>query len=109
MYGMSMSMGVASRLYSMLLREQLDDVNYDLYTVDLGFLGGNTAHALLIGLLYNMLVLKPLIVQANLFDVYTFDVLVRQAQAELQAPQRCGWAMLISAFGRASSGAYDQL
>jgi len=95
-----MTLGVAQRLYGMMLDVGLDEVNYELHTVDLGFMGGTTARIFLAEIVHNAFVIKPLVIQQGILEANEFDELVEQAHVELQAPDLCGWAILLSAYGR---------
>lgn len=94
---------VAPRLYNMLLQTSLDEVGYDLHTIDLGFLSGNTGYIFLAEILRHAFLMKPLVVQQGLLDAAEFDELIAQARKELQAPDLCGWAILLSVYGRRDS------
>ncbi len=95
-----MTLGVVQRLYGMMLDASLDEVGYELHTVDLGFTGGTTAQLFLSDMVRNAFVTKPLVVQQGILDANEFDKLVEQARVELQSPDICGWAILISVHGR---------
>jgi len=95
-----LSFGMAQRLYALLLREPLDEVNYDLHTLDLGFQGGSVAHLLLEDLLCQASIVKPLVVQQGMLTASEFDTLLIDAHEELEDPMLCGWALLVSAYGR---------
>ena len=93
------TLGVAQRLYAMLLQAGLYEVGYDVFTVDVGAMGGNAAHVFLSEIVSRAFVVKPLVIQQGLVESAEFDALVKQAQVELQSPDLCGWAILISAYG----------
>lgn len=101
-YSMSVgvSTGIAPRLYGMLLQAPLEEVDYDLHTIDLGFMGGNTARSFLTEIVRQADLVKPFVVQQNILSRVDFDELIAQAGIELQAPDLCGWAILISAYGK---------
>jgi hypothetical protein len=94
-----LTQGVAARLYPMLIQTQLNGVTYDLHMIDLGFKGGNAAQHLLMEALDQIVLLKPIIIQQGRLCDQSFDQLVMQARRELQAPDLCGWAMSIVAYG----------
>ena len=98
------TLGVAQRLYSMLLHAGLYDVGYDVFTVDVGAMSGNVAYHFLSEIVSRAFVVKPLVVQQGIVENAAFDALVKQAQVELQAPDLCGWAILLSAYGRYGGG-----
>ncbi len=93
------TLGVAQRLYPMLLKAGLYDVNYDAFTIDVGALSGDAAHRFLAEIVRRAFAVKPLVVQQGILKSAEFDALVAQAQMELQMPDLCGWAILISAYG----------
>ena len=93
------TLGVAQRLYGMLLQAGLYDVGYDVFTVDIGAMSGNVAYHFLSEIVSRAFIVKPLVVQQGIVENAVFDALVEQAQVELQAPDLCGWAVLISAYG----------
>jgi SAM-dependent methyltransferase len=97
-----MTEGVAHRLYGMLLQARLDEVNYDLHIIDLGFMGGEADHTFLGQLVRHAYLIKPLVVQLGLLAATEFDEIVVQANCELQAPDLCGWGMIVSLYGRKS-------
>ena len=99
--------GVAQRLYGMLLHAGLYEVGYDVFTVDLGAMGGNAAPLFLSEIVRRAFVVKPLVVQQGIVESAAFDALVEQAQVELQAPDLCGWAILLSAYGRYGGGSEE--
>ncbi|GAC1656067.1 MAG: hypothetical protein NVS4B12_28600 [Ktedonobacteraceae bacterium] len=94
------TLGVAQRLYAMLHEVGLYEIGYDVFTVDLGALGGSTAHAFLSEMVRLAFVAKPLVVQQGVLESEEFDHLVEQARVEIQSRDLCGWAMLLSAYGR---------
>jgi ubiquinone/menaquinone biosynthesis C-methylase UbiE len=94
------TMGVAQRLYGMLLYAGFQEVTYDLHTIDLGFMGGDTARMLLNHFMHNAFIVKPLIVQQGILEADDFDELVQQAKRDMQDPDLCGWGVLITAYGR---------
>ncbi len=98
------TLGVAQRLYAMLLDAGLYEVGYDVFTIDLGTMGGNTAHVFLSEIVRHAFILKPLVIQQGILESDEFDTLVEQARVELQSPDLCGWAILISAYGRYAGG-----
>lgn len=98
------TLGVAQRLYGMLLDAGLHEVGYDVFTIDLGVLGGSTAHLFLSEIVQQAFIVKPLVVQQGILKSEEFDALVEQAHIELQSPDLCGWAILLSAYGRYGGG-----
>lgn len=94
------SLGVAQRLYAMLQQASLDEVAYDLHTIDLGYMSGNMARIFLHEIIRSAHLVKPLVVQQGVLESAEFDALIKQAALELQAPDLCGWAILVSAYGR---------
>lgn len=92
--------GVIQRLYGMLLQASFEEVSYDLHTIDLGFMGGKAGRFFLSEMMRQAFLIKPLVVQQNILDSSAFDALMLQADQELQCPDLCGWAMLITAYGR---------
>jgi len=96
--------GVAQQLYAMLQAVGLYEVGYELFTVDLGVQGGSTAHSFLAEIVRHAFVIKPLVVQQGVLASDEFDGLVEQAHADLQSPDLCGWALLLSAYGRYGGG-----
>ncbi len=96
------TLGVAQRLYSMLQQASLEEVAYDLHTVDLGYMAANSRHVFLQEILRNAYHAKPLIIQHGILDAITFDQLLTQAEHDLHAPDLCGWAILVSAYGKRS-------
>lgn len=92
--------GVAQRLYSMLQRASLEEVSYDLYTIDLGYMAGNSAHVFLQEFLRNAYHAKPLLIQHDVLTAQEFDQLIAQANRELNTPDVCGWAILVSVYGK---------
>ena len=98
------TLGVVQRLYAMLLDAGLYEVGYDVFTLDLGTMGGNIAHVFLSEIVRYAFTIKPLVIQQGILEIDEFDMLVEQARVELQAPDLCGWAILISAYGRYGGG-----
>ncbi len=98
------TLGVAQRLYGMLLQAGLYDVGYDVFTVDVGTMSGKVAYHFLSEIVSRAFIVKPLVVQQGIVENVAFDALVEQAQIELQAPDLCGWAILLSAYGRYGGG-----
>lgn len=98
------TLGVAQRLYAMLLQAGLYDVGYDVFTVDVGAMSGNIAYHFLSEIVSRAFIVKPLVVQQGIVENAAFDALVAQAQVELQAPDLCGWAILLSAYGCYAGG-----
>ncbi|GAC1590693.1 MAG: hypothetical protein NVS4B1_35640 [Ktedonobacteraceae bacterium] len=96
------TLGIAQHLYAMLLATGLYEVGYDVFTIDLGTMGGHMAHILLSEVVRHAFIVKPLIVQQGVLEDEEFDTLVEQAHGELQSPDLCGWALLLSAYGRYS-------
>ena len=96
--------GLTQHLYGMLLDASLEDVRYDLHTIDLGFKGASEARLLLSQFVQSALIIKPLIVQQGIYSTAEFDRLVVEAEQELYDPDLCGWAMLVSAYGRKPKG-----
>ena len=94
------SLGVAQRLYAMMLDAGLYEVGYDVFALDLGTMGGSAAHVFLSEIVHHAFTVKPLVVQQGILESDEFDILVEQARVELQSPDLCGWAVLISAYGR---------
>ena len=101
------TLGVAQRLYAMLLQAGLYDVGYDVFTVDVGAMSGNVAYHFLSEIVTRAFIVKPLVVQQGIVENAEFDALVEQAQVELQAPDLCGWAVLLSAYGRYDGGSEE--
>ncbi len=101
------TLGVAQRLYAMLLQVGLYDVDYDVFTVDVGAMSGNVAYHFLSEIVSRAFIVKPLVVQQGIVENAEFDALVEQAQVELQAPDLCGWAILLSAYGRYGGGSEE--
>ncbi len=101
------TLGVAQRLYAMLLQAGLYDVGYDVFTVDVGAMSGNVAYHFLAEIVSRAFIVKPLVVQQGIVENAEFDALVEQAQVELQAPDLCGWAILLSAYGRYDGGSEE--
>jgi ubiquinone/menaquinone biosynthesis C-methylase UbiE len=101
-YGMDVggSTEIAPHLYGMLLQAQLEEVAYDLHAIDLGFMGGNSARMFLAEIVRQAVLVTPFVVQQELLSRVEFDELIDAARTELQAPDLCGWAMLISAYGK---------
>ncbi len=98
------TLGVAQRLYTMLLNAGLYEVGYDVFTIDLGTMGGNVAHIFLSEIVRDAFIVKPLVVQLGILESDEFDSLVEQARVDLQSPDLCGWAILLSAYGRYGGG-----
>ncbi len=98
------TLGVIQKLYALLQNVGLYEVNYDLFTIDLGVLGGSTAHLFLTEIVRHAFIVKPLIVQQGVLASAEFDQLVKEADVELQSPTLCGWALLVSAYGRYGGG-----
>ncbi len=98
------TLGVAQRLYAMLLQAGLYDVDYEVFTVDVGAMSGNIAYHFLSEIVSRAFIVKPLVVQQGIVENEVFDALVEQAKVELQAPDLCGWAMLLSAYGCCDGG-----
>ena len=98
------TLGVAQRLYAMLLHAGLYEVGYDVFTVDVGAQGSNAAPLFLSEIVRRAFVAKPLVVQQGIVESATFDALVEQAEVELRSPDLCGWAILLSAYGRYGGG-----
>ncbi len=104
-YGNSMHIrgemtGMAPRLYGMLLQAQMDNVAYDLHTVDLGFMGGHTARLFLTEIIRYAWRMRPMVVEQQMMSSEGFDELIKQASSELLAPDLCGWGVLITAYGK---------
>lgn len=95
-----LTVGVATRLYSMLLQASFDEVAYELYCLDFGFMAGPAMHLLLTQTIRQAAIIKPLLIQQGLLSNDEFDDLVTQANKELQAPDLCGWGILVSAYGK---------
>lgn len=110
-----LSFGVASRLYGMLLATGLGEVAYDVHIADLGRQpqSGLTRKAgmlerseetitalFLQQCLTEVRLAAPLIVQQGLISPPELTALLEQAERELQAPDLCGWGIIISAYGR---------
>ena len=98
------TLGVVQRLYAMLLDVGLYEVGYDVFTVDVGAMAGHAAPLFLSEIVRRAFVVKPLVVQQGIVESAAFDALVEQAQIELQSPDLCGWAILLSAYGRYDGG-----
>ncbi|MBX5449559.1 class I SAM-dependent methyltransferase [Thermogemmatispora sp.] len=109
-----LSFGVASRLYGMLLATGLRQVAYDVYIADLGrqpqpSLVRSTEATepvetittlFLKQCLTEVRLATPLIIQQGLISPPELAALLEQAERELQAPDLCGWGVIISAYGR---------
>jgi ubiquinone/menaquinone biosynthesis C-methylase UbiE len=109
-----LSFGVASRLYGMLLAAGLQEVAYDVHIADLGRQPGTmqdgeaegadpagTISALFLQQsLTEVRLAAPLIIQQGLISPPELATLLEQAERELQAPDLCGWGVIISAYGR---------
>jgi SAM-dependent methyltransferase len=96
----SNSNGVAARLYGFLVDAGLIDVSYTIHAVDFGVNSHPTTRQFLDQLILGMQGFKPFLVDLNLCDNQTFEVLFAQAQEELYRPDSCGYSYLISAIGR---------
>ena len=93
------TLGVLQRLYAMLLQAGLYDVGYDVFTLDVGAMSGDVARRFLSQFARQAFVMKPLVVQQGIIESAAFDALIEQAQKELQSPDLCGWAILLSVYG----------
>lgn len=98
------TLGVAQRLYALLLNTDLYDVGYDAFTIDLGIMGGATERLFLADSMRQACIMKPVVVQQGILESEEFDTLIEQACIELEAPNLCGWAMLLSVYGRSGGG-----
>ncbi len=94
------TLGVLQRLYAMLLQAGLYDVGYDVFTIDVGSTSGDVARRFLTQFARQAFVMKPLVVQQGIVESAAFDALLEQAQRELHSPDSCGWAILLSVYGR---------
>jgi ubiquinone/menaquinone biosynthesis C-methylase UbiE len=92
--------GPAAYIYGILLDGGFEDVSYDLSLLDGGFQGGTMADILLSKLVKQATALKEHAVQVGLLTAAEFDEMILQAEQEIQAPDRCAWAILVSAYGR---------
>ncbi|HLZ60318.1 MAG TPA: class I SAM-dependent methyltransferase [Ktedonosporobacter sp.] len=95
-----LTFGAAQHLYGMLLQTPLDEVTYNLSTIDLGFMSGTSGRVFLTEILRQASFMKPVIIQQGILNATSFDELLAQAGRELLAPDLCGWAIIISAYGR---------
>jgi ubiquinone/menaquinone biosynthesis C-methylase UbiE len=95
--------GVAQRVPQMLIQAGFEDVAYDLYIIDAGFMGGTAGRTYMAQVMNYTSYIKPFIVQSGVLSATAFDALVEQQKQELQDPDLCGWGMLISSYGRKSS------
>lgn len=94
------NVGIAARLYGMLLSTYLIDVSYTIHAVDLGYNNTIGARDYINTILATARSFRDAFVQSKLCDAETYDELVRQAREELTAPYACGYAYLISALAR---------
>jgi ubiquinone/menaquinone biosynthesis C-methylase UbiE len=101
----ALSFGIAARLYGMLLQAGLRDVTYEVYSADLGRQGGEASALFLAECLAAIRLAAPLIIQQNILSPPALQELLARAAEELQAPDCCGWGLLISASGRLEEGA----
>jgi ubiquinone/menaquinone biosynthesis C-methylase UbiE len=92
--------GSLPRLPGMLHASSFDQVNYELYAIDLGFMGGLSAQYLLSAALQNIYSTRDIIINQGELSADTFDALFSQIQVDLQDPYLCGWGYLISVWGR---------
>ncbi|WP_376793625.1 class I SAM-dependent methyltransferase [Thermogemmatispora sp.] len=114
-----LSFGVASRLYGLLLAAGLSEVAYEVHIADLGRqsrpeaapegevgASGAVESADAIATLFLQQSLRevrlaaPLIIQQGLISPSRLAALLEQAERDLQAPDLCGWGVIISAYGR---------
>ena len=96
----SNNVGVAARLYGMLLDAYLIDASYTIHAVDLGPNNTIGARDYINTMLATARAFKDAFVQSKLCSAETYDQLVRQAREELTDPYACGYAYLISALAR---------
>lgn len=92
--------GVAARLYGFLVDAGLIDVSYSVHAVDYGIQSRPQTSQFLNDLVVGMINFKPFLLMLGLTDSETFDALIEQARQELYQFDSCGYAYLISAFGR---------
>src|SRR5947209_19399984 len=92
--------GPAAYNYGILLAAGFEDVSYDLCLLDGGFQGGAMADILLSRTIKQAAALKEHAIQMGLMTAHEFDEMILQAEQEIQAPDRCAWAILVSAYGR---------
>lgn len=89
----------AAYIYGLLLAAGFEDVSYDLSLLDGGFQGGSIVDTLHARLLERTAAFKEVAIQLGLTATDEFDELLLQAEQEIQAPDRCSWAILVSAYG----------
>ncbi|HET8910403.1 MAG TPA: class I SAM-dependent methyltransferase [Ktedonobacteraceae bacterium] len=94
------TVGIAAQLYPLLIQAHLENVTYELHTIDLGYMWGNYAQSFLLEIISLAALLKPLLVELGLFDAEGFDELHSQAEKEVQADDRCGWGLVVTAYGQ---------
>lgn len=96
----SNTIGVAARIYGLLLDAYLLDVSYDVHIVDLGadnHLNNSDARASAWTMLMNF---KPLVIGVGLVDAQTWDALLTELREEVDQAGACGYSYLISTSGR---------
>jgi 2-polyprenyl-3-methyl-5-hydroxy-6-metoxy-1,4-benzoquinol methylase len=95
-----MTVGIAAQLYPLLIQASLENVTYELHTIDLGYMGGNYAQSFLLEIISLATLLEPLLIEQGLFDAEGFDELHSQAEKEVRADDRCGWGLVVTAYGQ---------
>lgn len=101
--------GFAAYLPTMLTRAGLQEVNYDLHIIDLGFMGGRAGRRFLLRILEQIAVTRPMVVSLGLLQAEEFDLWMQQAKNEIATLELCGWRTLISTYGRKPSDDEERL
>ncbi|MBO0778140.1 MAG: class I SAM-dependent methyltransferase [Ktedonobacteraceae bacterium] len=97
-----MSYGAPQRLYSILHQAPFDEIGYELYPADMGFLSGEAGQAFLAAMMSQFRQYKVQVVQLRFLSEKRFDALLARAQQEIQAPDLCGWGTITTVYGRRS-------
>lgn len=99
----SPTMGVAARLYGFLVDAGLVDVAYTVHAVDFGVNSHEQTRTFLEDFIASIIKFKPFVLQQGLTDDATFDALLAQSREDFFQPDFCGYAYLVSAYGRKES------
>ncbi len=94
------SFGVTLQFYQMFQAAGLQEVRYDLDSLDFGFMSGSMGHHFMNNIMQYEQFVRPLVIQAHVLYAGEFDALVAQANVEMRARDFCGWGMLISTYGQ---------
>ncbi len=94
------SVGIATRLYELLLNEYLLDVSYTVHAVDFGSYNTLGAKAFLDEVFLALRNVKPIVCCKNALASATYDALLEEAAEDLQRPDACCFGYLLSATGR---------